>query len=107
MLNPDVFEKIISYCQNATHITHFELYYEHTQATISKGIFGVNRKRRPIIDISQNQIGRVRLGLFFLDLSYCCLTWKEKDFSYESCVEQIQNIPSEEKISISGSYFFL
>ena len=42
-----------------------------------KGYFEINiRKRRPIIDISQNQIGRVRLGLFFLDLSYCCLTWK-------------------------------
>ena len=104
MLNPDVFEKIISYCQNARDITHFELYYEHTQATISKGIFGINRKRRPIIDISQKQIGRIRLGVFFLDLTYCHFTWKEKDFSFESCVEEIKKSVSQERISLSGSY---
>ena len=106
MLNPDVFEKVISYCQNATNITHFELYYEHTQLTISKGIFGINRKKRPIVDISEKEVGRVRLGVFFFDLTYCSFTWKEKDFSYENCIEQIKTSSAKQKIALSGSYSF-
>ena len=89
MLDPEVIEKLVSYCQNVSHISHFELFYEHTKTTISKGIFSINRKRRPIIDISQNQTTRVRLGLFFSDNTHTSLYWNEADMTFDSCVDDI------------------
>ena len=89
MLDPEVIEKLVSYCQNVSHISHFELFHEHTKTTISKGIFSINRKRRPIIDISQNQTVRVRLGLFFSDNTHTSLSWTGENMTFDSCVDDI------------------
>ena len=37
MLDPEVIEKLVSYCQNVSHISHFELFHEHTKTTIFEG----------------------------------------------------------------------
>jgi hypothetical protein len=105
MLDPDVIEKLVSHCQNVSHISHFELFYEYTETTISKGIFGINRKRRPIIDISQIQSGRVRLGLFFSDQTHTSFSWNEDEVSLDFCMGQISKASSQKRQKVSHSRF--
>ena len=86
-MDPEVIEKLVSYCQNVSHISHLNCFM-NIQNDNSEDIFLLIEKE------DQSQIYRKikQLGFvwdYFSQIIHTSLAWTDENMTFDSCVDDI------------------